>query len=274
MKTIYHNNIAISVNRLDAGRLVAQCLLVSTGYEAVATIEAATDSFVIRQADWKVYRSPKAVLNGGGLATALVGTEAYLGAGAALRAVAETAGPLPKELLAECVKGIIQAETYLFSERGFASSDAYEAYWKTRYLNSCRLYSNLERVTHSWYKHVATRDWGDSLFNRFKTAVVKRREDDSLLVSGGFIDSFHELAAALTVADGVVTDCAGGFLRAPDPVCRENEAHFAALTGRQLDSLTTREIGGVAGGAAGCSHLADLLNHLAGTVRQADEPAV
>ena len=192
METIWQSNVAITVNRINEREIKARCFFVSTGYEAVAQLTAAVDTFTVTAADWDIYRSPASGLNGRGEAAALVGTEAYLQAAGALKAVAAAAGELPKQLLADCVKGIIQAETYLYRERGFPTAEAYEAYWKTQYLNSCRAYSNLDRVTHSWSTHIATRGWGNCLFNRIKTAVVTRGDDGRLRISGSFTDSFHE----------------------------------------------------------------------------------
>ena len=269
METIWQSNIATTVNRVNEHEIQARCVFVSTGYEAVAQITAAVDTFAVQVADWEIYRSPGARLNSRGEAAALLGTEAYLQAASALKTVAGTAGELPKQLLADCVKGIIQAETYLYRERGFPTAETYEAYWKTQYLNSCRAYSNLDRVTHSWSTHIATRAWGDCLFNRFKPAVVTSCADGSLQISGSFTDSFHELYAALDVVAGVITASSGGFLRAPDPVCRENTAHFAGFTGRAIADLSPRETGRQAGGPQGCNHLVDLVNHLTDTYRHA-----
>lgn len=70
----------------------------------------------------------------------LYGIEAYLETGRQLRQALE--GRYDKrasELFAETVRGIIQAETFLYRERGYASPAEYSKYWETMYAGSCQL---------------------------------------------------------------------------------------------------------------------------------------
>lgn len=266
MTILFQSNFCTTVTKINDSEIVAQSNLLSTDYEAAGSIRATT-AFAIQAARWDIYRSPQGILNGGSDVPGLIGEEAYLQAGGALKPVGKEHGDLPKELLAECVRGIIQAETYLFTHRGFLSQETYEAFWKENYRNSCRLYSNQDRITQSWHDHIAHRQWGESLFNRFKTAVVRGDEDGSLVTVGGFTDSFHEFGVKLVVVDGVIKSCTGDFLRAPDPICFENVCHLATLSNLDISTLSKRELSSYVGGAQGCSHLLDLLDYTLHAVR-------
>lgn len=268
MTTLYQSSYFTSVHR-NGGIVTAKSHLLSTGWEAVAAVSVAPETFRIQSARWDTTRSPGGAGNCGRDVPGLLGVEAYLGAGPALRDVLQADGELAYTLLAECVKGIIQSETYLFRERGFPDAETYEAFWKKNYAGSCHLYSNIPRISRTWYDHVATRAWTDNLFNRFKTASVTREPGGATIIRGSFSDSFHELALTVAVAEDLVTACDGSFLRAPDPVCLETTANLAALAGRPVAELTKRFIGGSVGGPAGCSHMADLLLHMVRTVQEA-----
>lgn len=267
MTALYQSNYFTSV-RKNGGVLTARSHLLSTGWEAVATLTAAADTFRITAARWDISRSPGGTRNGGRDVPALLGTEAYLGAGPALRNALKTDGDIAYSLVAECVKGIIQSETYLFTERGYADAAALQAFWKKTAVSSCHLYSNIPRISRSWNEYVAGRAWTDNLFSRFKTASVAGGPEGVINISGTFCDSFHELVLSLAVDRGVVTACNGSFLRSPDPVCTETVANLAALSGRSLAELTKGFVGGCIGGSSGCNHMTDLLLHLLRTAEE------
>lgn len=267
MTLLYHSNIFTVVTRSGPGRLVARSTLLATGWEAVASISAATDTCIIADARWDICRSPGSAQNGGRAVPALAGIAAGLGSGPALRAAVRNEGDLPYRLLAECVKGIVQSETYLFRERGFPDAEAYEKSWKESYTGSCRRYSDRTYRGRSWCEHVAARAWSDFLFSRVKTAAVTTDADGSLDIAGSFTDSFHEFGVRLSVRDGVVTAARGEFLRAPDDICTEAVAAFAALPGTPLSSFGREAVGRQIGGPQGCVHMADLVTHMLQTLR-------
>ncbi len=262
MSLLYHSNIFTTVTRSCPGELLARSTLLSTGWEATASINALSATFVITDACWDICRSPGGAHNGGRVVPALAGVAAGLGSGPALRAAARDEGDLPYRLLAECVKGIVQSETYLFRERGYPDAATYEKSWKENYTGSCRRYSDSTHQGRSWYEHVADRAWSDFLFSRVKTATVTAGADGALHIDGSFTDSFHGLGARLSVLGGVVTAAQGGFLRAPDDICTESAAALAALAGVPLTSLGREQIFRTIGGEQGCVHMADLITHM------------
>ena len=77
----------------------------------------------------------------------LQGVQAYLGSGPQLREALKSIGEnLERTLFNDCVIGIVQAETFLFPERGYQDVDAYNNFWEKSYVGSCRYYSNLDQV--------------------------------------------------------------------------------------------------------------------------------
>jgi len=269
MKRIYNSNLFSVLKRISPTEMLAQCVLISTNHEAVARIRATTGGLLIQEADWEIYRSPLGQKCGGAPVPELNGVRAYLDAGPSLRAVGDKYGQLPRELLAECVKGIIQAEAYLYKEMGFASTDDFEEMvLEKSYDNSCRLSSNKDRQIKTWYEHIASRKWGDdTLFTRCKAAMVNSAEDGVLYACGEFTDSFHELGINLKVSGGVVTSSSGNFLRSPDPVCEETMVLLEGLKGQAVESLTKRQVGGYVGGPQGCDHIVDLADYVLRVLR-------
>lgn len=267
MATLCQSNYFTSVTK-NGGEIIARSQLLTTGLEAVATITAAADTFRIVAARWDICRSPGGARNGGRDVPALLGVEAYMGAGPALRDALKADGDVAYSLVAECVKGIIQTETYLFIERGYADAAALQAYWKKNAVGSCHLYSNIPRISRSWSEYIAVRAWTDNLFCRFKTAEVTGGPEGVTGIRGSFFDSFHEFVLTLAIAGDTAAACDGDFLRAPDPVCIETLANLAALAGRPVADLTKAFVAGRIGGPSGCSHMTDLLLHMLRTAEE------
>ncbi len=264
MKFIFQRNWFCSVNSLDKQRLLAETNLIGTDIEALARLVIDKSTFVIKEAGWEVSRSPGGLLNGGRDVHELKGVTAYFNAGGDLRrAAGGEAGGFARELFSECIRGIIQAETFLYVERGYGTPESYGAHWEEAYLNSCRYYSNLHRVTRRWSEYVGGYCPGAGLYSRAKNCSVFKA-GVGVAAFGVFSDSFHEMSVRLNLSnDGTVTDCAGNFLRAPDRVCFENAASLGQLPGTALASLSKKQIAGMIGGPTGCDHLVDLVNDLA-----------
>jgi len=273
MEVLYQSNYFSTVKIIHSDELLAESTLISTDFEAIGQLVTDLKSFKIKKARWDIYRSPDGSMNGSKELPELIGVEAYFSAGGSLRRVAgEDAGGLPRELLAECVKGIIQAETFIFDVRGYPSPGAYDDYWDKIYLNACRYYSNLERVVRRWSDHVGDYKRERNLFNRYMSCRVCRHDDGGLTASGCFSDSFHELGVHADFnGEGIVVACAGNFLRAPDQVCFENREHLCKLIGKKITCIEKKEIGELVGGPKGCNHLVDIIYGLSKAVTVALE---
>ncbi|TEB17964.1 hypothetical protein Psfp_00087 [Pelotomaculum sp. FP] len=263
MKLIYQKSWFCSVKRIHSGELLAEASVLGTELEATGRLKADQSSFEIKDARWEVFRSPAGIFNGSQEAPGLKGTTAYFNAGRDLRReVGEHAGGLARELLAECVKGIIQSETFLFRERGFPTLKSYCEHWRKFQVDTCRYQSNLHRVTRWWNEYVDGLQHGLNLFNRSKNCAVYLLAD-GLIVHSGFSDSYHELGllSRLDLA-GRVEECSGSFLRAPDQVCFECALLPGRLKGLVLTECAKKQLSEIVGGPQGCEHLVDLAEEL------------
>ncbi len=263
MELIYQNNWFCTVKDFHTADLVAETVLVGTDIEATGRLTIDKKTFVIKDAGWEIIRSPGSALNGSGPVHGLIGTKAYFNAGAILRrAVDGSAGGLVRELLAECVRGVIQAETFLYRERGYLTPQAYGEYWEKSYRNSCRYYSNLSRISLRWPDYVCKIRPCDNYFNRSKIYSIYKRPGGMRAI-GIISDTFHEISVSMDLrGEGLVTGCSGSFLRAPDLVCIENISLLEQFQGTVFPGCHKKEIARVIGGAQGCVHMVDLLSDM------------
>jgi hypothetical protein len=262
MKIIHHSNLMSIIRKTSPAGMQAECALISTDFEAVARIR--TDyNMVIQQADWDIYRAPGGKHNKSREVAELTGVRAYLDCGPALRPVGDKDGAVPYELLAECVKGIIQCESFFYKERGFASQEEFEKQiLEKSYHNSCRQSSTRDRQVKTWFEYIDERKWGDLLFTRCRSVTVRQAGEEEFLVSGDFNDSFHELGMNIVISGGLIADCSGNFLRTPEAVCEEAMELLGSIRGAKVAELTKRRVGQCVGGPMGCDHMFDLLNHM------------
>jgi hypothetical protein len=191
--------------------------------------------------------------------------EAYLGSGPALRGALSGSGAdkaLP--LITESVRGIIQAETFLFRERGHEDSRSYDNYWNAMYADSCRYYSNLHRISVQWEQHIGDQARYGTLYNKFKTVAVFE-EEDRLQAAASMSDSFHEvgIGAGLDKHTGALATAHCRLLRGPDPVCFEAADFSHNLLGKKLGGMTKKELSGYLAGGQGCIHIIDTWHDLA-----------
>lgn len=267
MKVLYNRSLFCTVKRLHQGDILAETSLVGTDCEAVAGIRADLKTYHVKWAGWEIFRSPGGTLDGSGEVDGIVGKEAYFNIGGELRKeLGDAFGGVPGELLSECVRGLIQAETFIQVERGYPTPQSYDAYWKEFYKDSCRYYSNLDRISEEWHDYVGDAARRGNLYNKNKCCTVYLRSDGGYTSTGTFMDSFHEMGVVLYLSpDGIAIDCAGNFLRAPDRVCFENAEHLPRLMGKKVPGLSKKDIAATAGGPQGCVHLVDILYDLAGS---------
>lgn len=248
--------------RLANNELRVESTYLGTDKELAAWMIVDPESFLIRRAGWEVYRAQGQDYPQTTEITELEGTEAYFGSGEALnRALSPLGFPEAKELFADGVRGVVQAETFLWQNRGYASAREYEDRWFELFKNGCRYYSNTDRVTGSWYEHVGYSKRSGSLFNRMKSQALYI-DHNAFLLSGHFIDSFHSLAMNLSLEkeEGRITAAEGQILRAPDKVCVESSAYMDKLPGKSLPEFNKKEIALLLGAENGCVHLVNLVS--------------
>ncbi len=264
-----------STVRLEQNKLMVDITYLGSDKELCARMTAAPDTFVIQQAWWEVYRAPGFKAPVIKRIKGLEGVKAYFGSGTRLKeALVHTGFPEARELFAEGVRGIVQAETFLTGQRGFEGREEYEKYWNDMYSGACRYYSNLHRVTRNWYEHVGYSEREGALFNRFKNQTLHEDGSD-ILLTGHFTDSFHSVTVKLDLdgKEGRVKEARGEILRAPDPVCIEANVYMDKIKNTCLDRLNKKEIASLLGSGNGCVHLIDLVYDAAKTLnlyREAD----
>ncbi len=247
--------------RLDKDELVVEATYCSTDQELCARMIVDPESFIVRQAWWEVYRAPGEDYPRITKIPGLEGMTAYFGCGKKLReALSPMQFPEAKDLFAEGVRGVVQSETFLWENRGYAGTKEYENYWYDLYDGACRYYSNTDRVTNKWYDHVGYTHRSGTLFNRMKSQFLYQRKKDALIV-GHLHDSFHSVAIELELenGEGKIISAKGEILRAPDPVCAEAAVFMDTLKGVFPLEMGKKELAILLGGGNGCVHLIDLV---------------
>lgn len=241
-------------NRRSTGQLNAQTMYCATDREIGTRLRVDLVSFKILEATLENHSPSEIIMD----IPQICGIEAYLNSGPAIRDALAHLDHLPRELFAETIRGIIQAETFLYKERGFASASEYNEHWNKTFADSCRYYSNLDRITQRWVDYVDYIRTGN-LFNRFKTQSVYAINDEGgYFIIATFCDSFHELSIEIeTDSSLVITKANGTLLRAPDNVCREATVLLQQLPGHGTASLNKKKIAALLGKGDGCVHIID-----------------
>ncbi len=261
MKNIFQRNWYTEVRRSDNGQLQAKTSYVDTTREATAHLLVDVNSFIIEEALWEEQKSSKPISARTRQVTPLQGSEAYFSSGPALREAATVLkDPLAVALFSETVKGIIQAETFLLSERGYSSEDEYDQKWTDFYLGSCRYYSNLDKVTSSWYEHVGESKRSGNLFVRFKTQSLFELREGQYLLIRNLSDSFHEVNVRLKLDEFTVKEADRVLLRTPDIICREAASLLVNLHGLDIRGISKKELARLLGKGQGCVHVIDLVS--------------
>ena len=234
MRCIFQRNWHSSV-RMEEQNLLTEVTYCGTDREACARFIVDTATLVIKEAAWEKYRTPGKkgweLMN----LPQLIGVEAYLGSGGTIRQIlAPLNDPYAYQLFAEGVRGIIQAETFIFTERGHSSGDDYQKFWEKHYANSCRYFSYPERVTKGWFEHIGYNDRRGNLFNRV-IALALYLKKDSYLLHGQFNDSFHSICVNLELEkEKPFIKGRMRFSKGSDLVCEEAEAYMKDLEGKNL----------------------------------------
>ena len=245
--------------RKEVNAVLIEVIYCGTDGEYCARLWLQPQTFLVSRAQWEVKRTFEGACDKVTDLPGLCGVELYFNSGTVLR---EALSPLPEgyalSLFADAVRAAIQAETFLFQERGYSSTAEYDQYWNTNYLNACRYYSHLDRVRTAWYEHVGIDHRSGNIFNRIKSHFLYGTGDGYRL-NGHLNDSFHGVSTDLELAaDGATILRAGAtLLRVPDTVCLESAQFLRKLEGRFLNGMGKKEIIQLLGGGEGCVHIYD-----------------
>lgn len=257
MTFIYHANTALKVNR-NNDVVQAECSLLNNNTEASAWVYADVKTLQIQRAGWALYRSIESNTGVFELPE-LIGVEAYLNSGPVLKSVLGAPGQeLPRKLVAECFRGMLQAESFFFVDRGYETADQYNEFWNQSYTGSCRCFSHLDQIDKQWPEWLNT-ERSYSLFNRSKTISIQRQQLD-FIITASLIDTYHNLHLEMRLDEnGLVQIASGDFIAAPDKICYENTDHLPQFIGQNLPAMSKKDIAALVGGAEGCTHLLDMI---------------
>ncbi|MDL2275053.1 DUF2889 domain-containing protein [Desulfosarcina sp. OttesenSCG-928-G10] len=249
--------------RISKTTLRIRSVFLSTQEEGSAWMDCDVHTFKVLDGGWEIQRTVDETPCGAGNLDAFCGTIAYFEAGAVIRDLPGVPEPA-RELLRECVRGIIQAESYLTTERGYGSLGGYDAAFARMYANQCRFYAYPDDTSPPWSVYIGSYRRTEGLFHRRKAYVIDRQTDDCMRVSGTFCDSFHEIHMdlALSPTGGQIQTATAQFLRSPGPPCSYCVRHAATLPGKSVATLSKRELGALLGGAEGCAHMVDIAGEM------------
>ncbi len=256
MQRIWHSSVV---------RENEQFLIVKTSYldslmERMAVMRVKAANLEIEEAWLERLGCPGDMAESREYIEGLKGVEAYLGSGSGLRAGLQgMKDEVERSLFNDTVIAIVQAETFLFRERGYSDAVVYSQAWEEFYVGSCRYYSNLDRVKITWGGYIGNTGREINLFDRGKSQQLYRDDKGCYVINGSLIDSFHQVNTHLELDEDmkVITAC-GHLLRVPDAVCRESSRQMENLKGRLLPGMSKKELAHLLGAGEGCVHLIDL----------------
>lgn len=260
-----------SVYRQDGQFITAQTMYADSDSELAVNLLVSTDKLEIQDAYLETYGSPGDTGEQRQTIDSLKGVQAYLGQGKALQGAIKGLGEeMARSLINETVISIVQAETFLLLERGYADKEDYNRAWKHFYAGKCRYYSNQERISLSWMDYIGDKGRGNRLFDRFKSQHLYRDDSGAFLITGNLRDSFHHMSSWLEVEDREyrVKRAEGKLLQVPDNVCRESAAGLQSLCGRVLPGMSKHELADHMWAGQGCVHLIDLVYDSAETLQR------
>ncbi|MGI5879137.1 MAG: DUF2889 domain-containing protein [Syntrophomonadaceae bacterium] len=257
MQRLWHTTIL----RENEQHIMAETAYLDSRIERRAVMRVETDSLETVEAWLERLGRPGNMLENREYIEGLKGVPAYLGSGSQLKkGMQEIKDELERSLFNECVIGIVQAETFLFNERGYSSADEYSKSWEEFYAGSCRYYSNLDKIKLSWGDYIGPTGRGLNLFNRSKSQQLMYDIKGDFIINGSLIDSFHQVSSHLVLdQDMKVISAHGQLLRAPDRVCFDAAAAMNNLIGISLPGINKKELANLLGAGQGCVHLIDLV---------------
>ena len=256
MQRIWHS----SVVREDEQYLIAKTSYLDSRMERIAVMRVKAANLEIEEAWLECLGRPGDMAESREYIEGLKGVEAYLGSGSGLRAGLQgIKDEVERSLFNDTVIAIVQAETFLFRERGYSNAVTYSQAWEEFYAGSCRYYSNLDRVKITWGGYIGNTGREINLFDRGKSQQLYLDDKNGYVINGSLIDSFHQVSSSLKLdKDMKVTAAYGQLLRVPDAVCRESSQQMENLKGQLLPGMPKKELAYLLGAGQGCVHLIDL----------------
>jgi hypothetical protein len=256
LQRFWHTNVIREQEHL----VTAKTTYLDNWMERVAVLKARVDSLEIEEAWLERLGRRGGIPESREYLKSLNGVKAYLGSGLKLReALKGVNNEIERSLFNDSVIGIVQAETFLFRERGYNNAREYSRAWEKFYKGSCHYYSNLDKVNNSWGDYTGTMGRRFNLFERCKIQHLSRDDNGLYLLQGSIIDSFHQVNTYLKLDKKMkVISAQGQLLRVPDNLCRRSAVYMDSMIGLSIPGLTKKEVAHRLGAGQGCVHLIDL----------------
>ena len=264
MNVIGRSNVCCNV-RCEENGVYSKCVLLDNQWEVEAGIFVDNRTFIIKEATWEVHRGPENVQIGFQKINQLQGKSGYIEGKRELNVLLpRTDGEMIKYMFNQCINGLVQAETYIYKIRGFASEAEYDLYWDQLEENGCRMYSNKSEEDLKWTQYAAPLIRNKNLFNRFKNSKIVYYGGKYMMAYGSFNDSYHEFDVSIefNVNTGIISDCEIVFCRAPGKACFTNNSHRKKLIGRNFNELNKKDVIHLFGKSEGCYHLVEMVMDL------------
>ncbi|MCL1911883.1 MAG: DUF2889 domain-containing protein [Leptospirales bacterium] len=258
-----------SVDSLNEKELVSQTMLLTTRGEYSAAICIKKNNFEITRAYYSIHRCPDMSKRTEADIPEFTGGSGLYERIKAVKDLRDFDGDGKiKELLLECLKGLILAESYLLEELGYKSREEYETAWQVGKEGYCRPFENQMPPIEEWPNYIGAYEYyrKKNLYAKCKSYVILQKSEDEAVINGVYNDSFHQMRSELSY--NLTSRNINAFdmvvIRAPHPPCYEL-SHTAAQSfiGKPIDSFSKREVGKIIGGSPGCFHLVDIVSDMA-----------
>lgn len=169
------------------------------------------------------------------------------------------------ELFLQGISALVQAETYVYKERGYDTKEEYNVYWDFLEKNGCRYYSEEMAFMRcdelKWMDYVEDRFQEHILFQRQKTyEIIDNPKENGYKIVAVLKDTYHEISIDLMCDENyIVVDGDISFVRAPGKACFTNRENVKFFRNKSLGDMTKSEIIENFGGRCGCYHVVEMI---------------
>ncbi len=263
MTFIKQANISVSVTMAEDS-VIAQSLYLDREKELQGTVCADINTYNIKEAFCEIVKETDKDMEGLRRISFPEGTKCHIdGKRRVAGLLGEPRNRHVKYMMDQCINGMIQAESYIYRERGFEDRESYNRFWDEIEEKGCRMYSHPHRDDLRWMDYIPQYERKHLLFSRYKNIEIKKA-GNAYEGRARFIDSYHELYADCCCDEktGDIEIFEISYCRAPGKCCFDNSIHSGELLGRNIFRLTKGELVEIFGRSEGCYHLVELSKDL------------
>lgn len=252
--------------------------------KTIAVIKVNVETFIIESAYINIDGHKTMVPN-------IIGTLGYIqGKKTLKRALKESPFEKYTDLFIQCISALIQAETYVYRERGYQTEEEYNRYWDLLEDNGCRMYSHSRKALRKgdlpWMSYVPDNFNKNPIFAREKNYEVISYQDESedktedflsknlfglISLKGHLKDDYHEMILEIiTDLNCIVKNSKINFIKAPGKSCYSNKENQNNLKSLNLKEIEKHQIIDAFGGCDGCYHIVEMAIDMADVIKGSD----